>query len=91
MITRTHILIHGDVTGVGFRAWTVRKAQDLGLTGWVRNLTDEIVELTAEGPKEKLEELIFLCRKGPEVSWVEKVEINWQNATGEFTDFTVRY
>jgi len=87
---RVHVFIFGDVIGVGFRAWISHRAKNLGLTGWVRNAPVGIVEAVFEGPKEKVEEMIELCRKGPEVSWVEKIETKWEEATGEFISFDIR-
>lgn len=88
---RVHLLISGDVIGVGFRAWTVRNAKELGLTGWVRNTEDKTVEILIEGKKEKLEEMIKRCHQGPEVAWVERVQVKWIEASGEFAGFEVRY
>ena len=86
---RIHLLIFGDVQGVGFRAWVRRLAQELGLTGWVRNREDGGVEVIAEGVR--LEEFVKRCRKGLESSWVEKVDATWGEARGEFVDFEVVY
>lgn len=84
-----HIFIHGSVTGVGYRAWMVRHARELHLTGWVRNKTDSLVEVLCEGPKESLHAIISLIHKGPEVSWVEKADVTWSTATGEYEDFHI--
>lgn len=86
---RIRILISGDVQGVGFRAWTLRFAQGKSLTGWVKNREDGAVEVVAEGAKKDLEELIKACHRGPEVAWVEKVDVTWSKGTGEFVGFEV--
>lgn len=86
---RIHVIIAGDVQGVGFRAWTLRRAQGLALVGWVKNREDGTVEVVAEGSKASLEAFIDLCRKGPEVSWVERVDAWWEEGTGEFKEFQV--
>ena len=86
---RIHLLITGDVTGVGFRYFALRRAQLLKLTGWVRNVSKGTVEVVAEGEKDKLQELIKRCNHGPDVAWVEKVEVKWGEATGEFTGFRI--
>lgn len=88
---RIHCIISGDVVGVGFRAWVRRFAQDNHVNGWVKNRKDKTVEIVAEGEKEALDKLIVLCQKGPDVSWVERVDITWLPATGEFIDFCVLY
>ena len=50
---RVHIFVSGLVQGVFFRDSTRQKAQELGITGWVRNLIDGRVEIVAEGEKGK--------------------------------------
>ena len=79
---RVHLIISGDVTGVGFRFSTIQIARELGLTGWVRN-TENAVEIVAEGPRDKLENLVTWVHKGPPLAQVEKVDIDWQEATGD--------
>jgi acylphosphatase len=66
-------LVTGRVQGVGFRWWTVGKAQRLGLRGWVRNRRDGSVEIHAIGPADKLEALALACEAGPAVARVEAV------------------
>jgi acylphosphatase len=57
--------IEGRVQGVGFRWWTVRQAQALGVAGWVRNRRDGSVEVLAIGEPKALEALIDACGRGP--------------------------
>ncbi len=90
-IRRTHLYISGIVQGVFFRSHTQNVARSLDLNGWVRNLSDGRVEVVAEGPKEKVEKLIQWCHKGPDFAAVEHVEIHWEDATGEFKDFEIKY
>ena len=61
--------------GVGYRAWTKRTAQSLGVSGWVRNLTDGRVEIHAEGHPEVLDKLAFACEEGPSFAKVQRVII----------------
>jgi acylphosphatase len=65
-------------------------AQKLGLSGFVRNLPDGRVEVVAEGPEEKLQELIEFCHRGPPLAHVTHVEIRWEEPAGEFRGFSVR-
>jgi acylphosphatase len=88
---RVHLIVSGDVQGVGFRAWTKAQARQIGVVGWVKNREDKAVEVMAEGSKHDLEELVKRCNKGPEVSWVEHVEVDWKEGTGEFVGFEVVY
>lgn len=68
------LVIKGRVQGVGYRAWCQDTAQQLGLTGWVRNLHDGSVEALAHGPAETLNDFIAACRSGPAFSKVSAVE-----------------
>jgi acylphosphatase len=77
------------VQGVFFRYETQKTASGLGLTGWVRNRRDGSVEIIAEGPKAKVEELIAWCWKGPAMARVENVDISWEGSTGEYYAFNV--
>lgn len=88
---RVHLVISGDVQGVGFRSWALRQAQGLRLVGWVKNRNDGGVEVVAEGEKNDLEELVKRCKQGPQVAWVAKAEVMWKEATGEFLGFEVVY
>lgn len=91
MEARAHVFIYGDVIGVGFRFWTVANAQGLGLRGWVRNAAHKTVEAIFEGSKEKVEEMIERCHSGPDVSWVERVEVKWEAGEGKFVGFEIKY
>lgn len=88
---RAHIIVEGIVQGVFFRANTQRHAQKFGISGWVRNRFDGMVEIIAEGDKEKINSLIIWCHKGPPGAVVRDVNVNWEDYTGEFKDFSVRY
>ena len=83
-------MIYGDVIGVGFRAWTLSNARELGLTGWVKNAGRNLVEVIFEGLEDKIKKMIELCHKGPEVAWVEKIEESWEEAKNEFETFEIR-
>jgi acylphosphatase len=86
-----HLIVHGDVQGVGFRAFTQRKAQHLGVVGWVRNNYDGTVEAWAEGAPARLETFIQNVRQGPPGGYVERLDIQWRPAKGEFASFQIRY
>lgn len=88
---RLHVHIQGRVQGVWFRDSTRAEAVPLGLTGWVRNLSDGRVEAVFEGEEEKLEEILSWCYQGSPNSRVDRVEQDWGAATGEFKDFQVTY
>ena len=92
MKSNIHVLISGRVQGVWFRASTKQKADQLGLTGWVRNTDDGNVEAVFEGGDDTVNEIVKWCHKGPPLSKVEKVEIiNKQEPTNGFDGFSIRY
>jgi acylphosphatase len=88
---RAKVRTYGIVQGVFFRHNTRQRAQALGLKGWVRNVEDGSVEALFEGPKDKIEEIIKWCHKGPPGAVVERVEVQWEPYVGEFDDFRIRY
>lgn len=84
--------IYGHVQGVFYRAFTSRVAKALGLKGYVRNLPQSgVVEVHAEGSKEKLEELIKQLEVGPPEALVEKIDVKWSEFTGKFSNFESWY
>jgi len=87
---KVHIIISGYVQGVCFRYFTKIEARKLGLKGFVKNLPNGDVEVTAEGNKKEINELINFCRKGPALSGVANLKIEYEKFKGEFNDFTVR-
>lgn len=84
---RLHAVIHGDVQGVGFRYFLMRRGRDLGLLGWVRNNDDGTVEMVAEGERPALEQLERAAQSGPRLSRVERVDARWSAAGGELGPF----
>jgi acylphosphatase len=80
---RLHALVSGRVQGVWYRASTQKKAQSLGLVGWVRNLTDGRVELVAIGDQDQLQKLLDWCYQGPELAEVKAIEVTWGEVTDE--------
>ena len=88
---RLHAIVHGDVQGVGFRYFVQRKAQQLGLSGWVRNNDDGTVELVAEGSREQLEQLKRTLDEGPRLARVDRVETKWSEGTGSLNRFELAW
>ena len=88
---KVHIIVHGHVQGVFFRHYTKKTALILGLKGYTRNMPNGTVEVIAEGPENKIKELIEFCKKGPEAAMVEKIDVKFEKASNEFKGFSVRY
>ena len=70
-----HIYVSGLVQGVGYRNFTQRKAQELGLSGWVRNLFDGRVEIMVIGKQPQIDQFIKHLKKGPILARVEDIQI----------------
>jgi len=85
------VIVSGRVQGVFFRSETQDEALRHGLTGWVRNLPDGRVEAVFEGEKDMVDRLIEFCRRGPPGARITKVDVVWENYTGEFPSFKIRY
>jgi acylphosphatase len=75
MITR-HLLIQGLVQGVGFRQYMVFKAQQLGISGWVRNRSDGSVEAVVQGTEDTVAAIIECAQRGPRASQVSGVTVS---------------
>lgn len=81
------IKVYGLVQGVFFRATTRKVAMKLGLTGYVKNMPDGSVYIEAEGPENKLLELLEFSKKGPEYAHIENIEYEFKNAEELFEGF----
>ena len=90
-VVRVHVYVSGRVQGVFYRSNTRRKALELGLTGWVRNLPDGRVEAIVEGEENRVDELIQWCRRGSPSAAVTGLEVERETPTGEFATFGVRF
>lgn len=86
-----HMIIKGRVQGVCFRAFVEDNASSLGVSGWVKNLPDGSVEVTAEGEEDKLKKLESLCNKGPSRANVISVDSDWEEKEGNLQGFRIRY
>ncbi len=87
---RLHAIVEGHVQGVGFRYYVLNCAQQLNLTGWVRNTHEGNVEVIAEGKRADLNDLLDALKQGPRMSFVARVREDWEPARGEFRLFDVR-
>ena len=87
---RAHLYVSGQVQGVFFRDSARKRAERLGLTGWVKNLPDGRVEALFEGPSEKVREMVRWCEQGPSHAEVEDVDTDFEAPEGDLTSFEVR-
>jgi len=91
MKCRVTVTVHGRVQGVAFRHHTCRRAGELGVSGWVRNLPDGSVEGLFEGDESAVQALVEWCRTGPPAAAVERVDVRTGSYSGEFTGFSISY
>lgn len=70
---RKQIVFYGRVQGVGFRYYAVNKANQLGLTGWVKNLPDGTVEMEVQGEEPLIDQLIIFLQNRTYI-WIEKLD-----------------
>jgi len=84
------ILVTGRVQGVGFRWSAVREAKNLGIKGFVKNLSNGSVYIEAEGSREQLNAYVDWCKKGPGFGYVESVSTD-HSVPVNYTDFRIEY
>jgi acylphosphatase len=86
------IKIFGRVQGVFFRSETVKKAEELGIKGWVRNETDNTVITLVQGEEAAVRAFIEWCRTGPDIAHVDNIEVFTNDKPEKiFEDFKIEY
>lgn len=83
------LTITGRVQGVGYRYFVLKRANELGLNGFVRNLSDGSVYAEAEGSVKAVNLLIDSCRKGPAFAKVRDVEVS-KISPKKYISFAIR-
>lgn len=85
------IRVSGRVQGVGFRAYAREEARRVGVTGWVRNLSDGSVELFIQGTEKDVNEMVSWCYQGPPHAFVTGVELSEMILDESLKTFSVRF
>lgn len=88
---RAHVVISGRVQGVFFRAETMKAAERIGVSGWVRNQPDGTVEAVFEGSSLAVDQALDWCWKGSPMSQVADVAVEWETPSGDFKGFNITY
>jgi acylphosphatase len=88
---RAHIIVSGMVQGVFFRYTMKQVASRYNACGWVKNLPEGQVEAVLEGNPSDVKEIIEWARQGPSGAVVKDIEVKWENYSGEFRDFSIKY
>ncbi len=89
-MVRSHVFFSGTVQGVGFRYTAQAFALELKLNGWIKNLPDGRVEMMAEGPRERIENLIYKLDKYYSDN-IKAKDIDWHDNLRKFTGFDIAY
>lgn len=90
-MTTCHIIVHGHVQGVGFRFYTKREADRLGVNGWVKNRPDGTVEIVAQSDKTTLQHFIAAVKTGSPASRVGHVHVDEKPEIRRYRSFQVRH
>ncbi|MDH4318499.1 MAG: acylphosphatase [Desulfobulbaceae bacterium] len=88
---RMHAIVKGRVQGVYFRDHTRSKADELGLTGWVRNLSDGTVETEMEGEEQAVRTMLNWLHVGSPLADVTEVSYEEKKINNETGPFIIRY
>jgi acylphosphatase len=88
-IVRAHAWVSGKVQGVGFRAFVQTLAHNLALHGWVRNRAGGGVELEVEGPRACVQAFLQDIHKGPPLSQVLQVTVDWKDPNRQTEGFQI--
>ncbi|MGQ9731964.1 MAG: acylphosphatase [Candidatus Zipacnadales bacterium] len=88
---RLHAYVKGRVQNVGYRYYVRARAEALGLDGWVKNLPDGRVEVEAFGSPEALDRLVEALHEGPAGAWVQSVDIQRGEGTGDGAGFHIMF
>jgi acylphosphatase len=87
---RVHIFVSGRVQGVFYRESAKEKADELSVSGWVKNLKDRSVEAVLEGEKENVGKMIKWAGRGPILANVQDLKTDQEDFSGEFSSFDIR-
>jgi len=86
---RVRAVISGRVQGVAFRFEAQWAAKRIGVRGWVRNRPDGTVQALFEGERERVEEMLAWCRRGPALARVTAVDATWEDYGGDLAEFRI--
>jgi acylphosphatase len=88
---RWHIIVHGHVQGVGFRAFTQQQANRHNINGSVKNNVNGTVEIDAEGEQTDMDSFITKIKKGSPFAKVSDVRIDEFDELKDYKSFTISY
>ncbi|MDY0362446.1 MAG: acylphosphatase [Desulforegulaceae bacterium] len=86
-----HLVIKGRVQGVAFRWYSMKKAVELEVTGYVKNNSNGNVEMFIEGKEKKVDSMLKWCKTGPPSADVQEVEEKVEDFFGKYSKFEILY
>ena len=90
-LTTKHIVVKGKVQGVFFRKNAKQKADELNITGWVRNTDEGNVEMLAQGTEDAIKQFIEWCKEGSPKAEVSDVQVNQAWPNPNLKNFSIAY
>ena len=90
-LKHAHLLVQGQVQGIGYRFFALKTARIVGVSGWVKNLPTGEVELEAEGEDTAIKQYIQTLRTKHPWAQIDNVAVNWLPYEGKFQDFKIVY
>ena len=91
-MNRINIIVSGRVQGIGFRAFVQQKANELGLSGWTRNLPDGNVEIEVEGTKDQIDTFLSIIQvRTSSYIRVDSVKTTFIHPTGQNGFYIARW
>lgn len=68
-----YLIIKGEVQGVFYRASAKEVAEELQITGWIRNSQSGDVEAMVSGNEHNIQQFVEWCKKGPRKAVVKEI------------------
>jgi acylphosphatase len=85
------ITVKGRVQGVGYRYFAAQKANEMGITGWVKNSVDGSVIVVAQGIEEEIRTFTDYLYLGPARARVDNILMNKMQVVTVFNNFSIKY
>jgi acylphosphatase len=84
-----YAVVSGKVQGVAYRTYAQESATNLGLVGYVKNLSDGTVAVVAQGMPDVLKEFVEYLNEGSLLAKVESVSIDWRSVSATYNEFSL--
>lgn len=88
-MTEIQCVVSGKVQGVAYRAYIQDSATELGLVGYVKNLSNGTVEVVAQGDPTTLKDFVEYLHEGSLMAKVESVAVDWVSPKVTYDEFSV--